>query len=187
MIAQGATAALYLQTRNSREQRQADTTVNQNNNNGRAKDLNPKRSHQATHRPNGEYFKASRRQGGAAQESLFGDKASDHLSPPTISFSWPHWSPESLPWPDWDWKAQTQRSVKWIRSVDWKLDWLKELSLEEEALSASKTLRSEWVKVRDSLEMPRIPLSGWLGLGDNVQEGTVMPPPPLPPRQHRRR
>lgn len=189
MIAQGVTATLYLHTRNSREQRHAAATATKNNNNGGAKNLNPKRSHPANTRPREEDTKASWGHGGATWESYFGHKASERPKPPGIRFSWPQFSHESLPsvpWPDCDWKAHMQRSVEWIRSVDWKPDWPKGRTLEE-ALSASRAWGNEWLKGTDSLEMPRIPFGDWLGFRDRVLEGTIMPPRPMPPPPPQRR
>ena len=187
MIAHEVTASLYIQTRTSQALEHIPTAAH-NNNNGATKNLN---AHQ---KKNPLVCQSVRRRHEAndpqephriPQGLHLGHQASRASR---IRLSWPQLSQESIPWPDW--KAHTQKSLEWVKSVQWKPEWLKGTNLEEEIMSASRSLRSEWRKAKDSLAMHRVPIGDWLSLKDQVLEGSFLPfqpPPPLPPPPRIRR
>ncbi|XP_063873153.1 uncharacterized protein LOC135107351 [Scylla paramamosain] len=179
MIAHEVTASLYIQTRTSQAQEHIPTATH-NNNNGGAKNLN---AHEKNHpivcqtvRRRYEETNVSQDLERISQGLHFGHQVS---RPSRIRLSWPQLSQKSLPWPDW--KTHTQKSLEWVKSVQWKPDWLKGSNLEEEIMSASRTLRSELRKAKDSLTMHRVPIGDWLSLKDQVLEGSFVPSQPAPP------
>lgn len=185
MIAHEVTASLYIQTRTNQAQGRIAAAATQsnknNNNNGGAKNLNAHRTrqskfYQTTHRRL-EDTTASKDCEEVAHKLYFGPQVSRLSLRSRVHFSWPQLSSESLAWPDL--KTHTQKSLQWMKSVQWKPDWFKGTSLEE-ALSVSRTWKSEWLRAKDSLAMPRVPLRGWLGLKAEVMEGTIVPPSPIP-------
>lgn len=188
MIAHEVTASLYIQTRTSQALDHIPAAAH-NNNNGGAKNLN---THQKNHSLVSQAARRRCKETNAPQ-ALERISQGLHLGqqpsrPSRIRLSWPQLSQESLPWPDW--KTHTQKSLEWVKSVKWKPDWLKGTNLEEEIMSASRTLKSEWRKAKDSLVMHRVPIGDWLGLKDQVLEGSFVPsqPAPLlppPPRSRR--
>lgn len=192
MIAHEVTASLYIQTRTNQAQGRITAAAvhnnKNNNNNGGAKNLNTQRASQSrtcqTPRRRLEDTNASQDLEGAPQKFHFGHKASRRSLQSRIHFSWPQLSSEPLAWPDW--RTHTQKSLEWVKSVQWKPDWIKGTSLEE-ALSASRTWGSKWLRAKDSVAMPRFPLGDWLGLKDQVLEGTIIPSPPIPPSPPRAR
>ncbi|XP_042870606.1 uncharacterized protein LOC122252285 [Penaeus japonicus] len=187
MLAQTATAALYLQTRVSREERQAR---HNNNNTHNAKDRNSflqyrkKESVQSPGSPTPP-FPQPRRSSfdlgfGISLNNLEGALAK--YRPTSLSLS--DWGSRLSAWGErcWndDWKAP-----EWIRSESWKPEWLKDTDIGHVWKTSldwgSEFLESEWKKARE-LDMT---LGEWLGLEEKIQDGLEMKPLPPTPKKKR--
>ncbi|XP_064119769.1 uncharacterized protein LOC135224573 isoform X2 [Macrobrachium nipponense] len=193
MLAQTASAALYLQTTNSRELR--ITRLN-NNNSHEAKDRNVKRSagpQIRTSHCRQPPAVACKRPSSAPFDlpiSLQWEQALAKCRKSSVSsVSWIGSSVCSLGQKYWnadEWKINPRKSLEdWTTLENWTPEWLKSKDLGElwrvSREMGSEWLDQEWQKVKDL----QIPGGDWFGINENIRDGMELLPPSYPQIQRR--
>ncbi|XP_068242139.1 uncharacterized protein HPS4 isoform X3 [Palaemon carinicauda] len=185
MLAQTASAALYLQTTSSRELR---LTHLNNNNSNEAKDrylkrsVLPKTQRPHCHQQPSDSYTAPLSASFDLPIGLQWEHVLEKCRKSSVnSVSWISSSFNALGQRYWNtnnWKINNWKSLEdWATSENWTSEWLKSKDLGE-IWRVSKEMQSEWLdqewqKVKDL----QIPGGDWFGINENIRDGMELLPP----------